>query len=58
MVGSRSSERQFALILNNKPTHIGCYDEKSKWFAENGWTSRFCGRNLKFVKCNGRKLMP
>jgi hypothetical protein len=21
-----------------------------KWFAENGWTSRFCGRNLKFVK--------
>jgi hypothetical protein len=22
----------------------------------NGWTSRFCGRNLKFVKCNGRKL--
>ena len=24
-------------------------------FAENGWTSRFCGRNLKFVKSNGQK---
>jgi hypothetical protein len=29
---------------------------KIKWFAENGWTSRFCGRNLKFVKNDGRKF--
>jgi hypothetical protein len=22
-----SSERKFALILNNEPTHVGCYDK-------------------------------
>jgi hypothetical protein len=33
----------------------GCW--QIKWFAENGWTSRFCGRNLKFMKSNGRKFV-
>jgi hypothetical protein len=28
-----------------------------KWFAENGWTSRFCGCNLKFVKGNRMKII-
>jgi hypothetical protein len=27
-----------------------------KWFVENGWTSWFCGRNLKCVKNNDRKF--
>jgi hypothetical protein len=27
MVKSSGSEHQFALILNNEPTHVGCYDE-------------------------------
>ena len=27
-----------------------------QWFAEYGWTSRFCGCNLKFVKCKGYKF--
>jgi hypothetical protein len=34
-----------------------CPRTQIKWFAENGWTSRFYWRKLKFVKSNGRKFV-
>jgi hypothetical protein len=44
---------EWAIFLQIGRAYGAGWHEK-KWFAENGWTSRFCGRNLKFMNGKGR----